>query len=193
MEYMQFMRERITELRLAKGIRSERELSRRLGKNEQYIQHITSGRQNMGWDAFFELCRYFDITPQEFFDPDLHHPDRIREGHGKAAGGGYPPAHGYREKAVPGAGTPRMRRKRPDGMLGCSACREARNGSGSGERSGGAAAYSRLRPGFQGAACGRPLPRVCSTRGASHSGRPLARAGGEAPCSACPGPRAGSI
>ncbi len=79
MEYMQFMRERITELRLAKGIRSERELSRRLGKNEQYIQHITSGRQNMGWDAFFELCRYFDITPQEFFDPDLHCPDRIRE------------------------------------------------------------------------------------------------------------------
>ncbi len=79
MEYLVFVRERITELRLAKGIKSERELSRRLGKNELYIQHITSGKQNVGLTSFFDICAFFDITPQEFFDPDLHNPGLVKE------------------------------------------------------------------------------------------------------------------
>ena len=78
-EYLVFVRERITELRLAKGIKSERELSRRLGKNELYIQHITSGKQNVGLTSFFDICAFFDITPQEFFDPDLHNPGLVKE------------------------------------------------------------------------------------------------------------------
>ena len=79
MEYLAFVRERITELRLAKGIKSERELSRRLGKNELYIQHITSGKQNVGLTSFFDICAFFDITPQEFFDSDLHNPGLVKE------------------------------------------------------------------------------------------------------------------
>lgn len=79
MEYLDFVRKRITELRMAKGIKSERELSRCLGKNELYIQHITTGKQNVGLISFFEICDYFEITPQEFFDPNLHNPSLVKE------------------------------------------------------------------------------------------------------------------
>lgn len=78
-DYCEFLRDRITELRLKKGIKSERELSRQLGKNELYIQHIVSGKQNVGLVSFFEICDYFKITPQEFFDPKLHNPDLVKE------------------------------------------------------------------------------------------------------------------
>ena len=64
MEYLVFVRERITELRLAKGIKSERELSRRLGKNELYIQHITSGKQNVGLTSFLIFVRFLTLRPK---------------------------------------------------------------------------------------------------------------------------------
>lgn len=52
-----------------------------------------------------------------------------------------------------------MRRKRPGGMLGCSACREARNGSGSGERSGG---VSPAAAGLPRRCTRKAFARVCS-------------------------------
>lgn len=47
--------------------------------NELYIQHITSGKQNVGLISLFEICEYFDVSPQEFFDRDLHNPDLLKE------------------------------------------------------------------------------------------------------------------
>lgn len=66
-----FVAERITELRLRKNI-SEYQLSLDLGKNKSYIQNISSGRSLPSMSQFYEICRYFDITPQEFFDEGLH-------------------------------------------------------------------------------------------------------------------------
>jgi len=66
-----FVAERITELRLRKNI-SEYQLSLNLGKNKSYIQNISSGRSLPSMSQFYEICRYFDITPQEFFDEGLH-------------------------------------------------------------------------------------------------------------------------
>lgn len=66
-----FVAERITELRLRKNI-SEYQLSLDLGKNKSYIQNISSGRSLPSMRQFYEICRYFDITPQEFFDERLH-------------------------------------------------------------------------------------------------------------------------
>ena len=74
-----YIGERITELRYAKGISSERELSRRLGKNELYIQHITNGKQNISLNSLCEICKFFGITPAEFFDPNYHNPDLLKE------------------------------------------------------------------------------------------------------------------
>ena len=66
-----FVRERISELRMRKGV-SEYQMSLDLGKNKSYIQNISSGRSLPSMSQFYEICRYFDITPQEFFDERIH-------------------------------------------------------------------------------------------------------------------------
>mgnify|MGYP002543169093 CR=1 FL=1 len=65
-ERKRFIGDRITALRMQKGI-SEAQLSRELERNKGYLQNITSGRAIPSMDMFFELCNYFEITPQQFF------------------------------------------------------------------------------------------------------------------------------
>ena len=77
-EYLAFIRNRITELRINKNI-SEYQLSFDLGKSKSYIQSITSGATLPSMDAFIDICSYFEISPTEFFDKDFHKPDKIRE------------------------------------------------------------------------------------------------------------------
>lgn len=65
----QFVRNRITELRLRKDV-SEYQMSLDLGKNKSYIQGISSGRSMPSMRQFLEICDYFEITPLEFFDTE---------------------------------------------------------------------------------------------------------------------------
>lgn len=69
----EFLRERICQLRINKKI-SEYQLSLELGHSQGYIQSITSGRVLPSMKAFFDICDYFNLTPSEFFDPDLKNP-----------------------------------------------------------------------------------------------------------------------
>ncbi|MDO4296439.1 MAG: helix-turn-helix transcriptional regulator [bacterium] len=64
--YKQFIRQRITELRVRKNI-SEYQLSIALGHSKGYIQSITSGHTLPSMEAFLEICDYFKLTPSEFF------------------------------------------------------------------------------------------------------------------------------
>lgn len=66
MNYEQYLREKITLLRLERNI-SEYHLSTELGKCKTYIQAITSGKSLPSFDAFFDLCEYFNLSPEEFF------------------------------------------------------------------------------------------------------------------------------
>lgn len=66
MDYAQYLRERITSLRLEQNI-SEYRLSLEIGKCKTYIQTISSGRSLPSFEVFFNLCDYFEITPEEFF------------------------------------------------------------------------------------------------------------------------------
>lgn len=66
-----FIADRITELRLRKNV-SEYQMSLDLGKNKSYIQNISSGRSMPSMGQFLEICNYFGITPQQFFDEELH-------------------------------------------------------------------------------------------------------------------------
>ena len=66
MNYEEMLRNRITNLRMEKNI-SEYQLSLELGKCKTYIQAITSGKSLPSFDAFFDLCDYFELTPEEFF------------------------------------------------------------------------------------------------------------------------------
>ena len=62
-----FVRNRITQLRLAKGV-PEYKMSYDLGHSRSYIYNISSGRCLPPMAEFFQICDYFDIAPAQFFD-----------------------------------------------------------------------------------------------------------------------------
>ena len=77
-KYEDFVKNRITELRMKEDI-SEYTLSTRLGHSKGYIYDISSGRALPPLKEFFEICRYFKITPQEFFDTETEDPQIVSE------------------------------------------------------------------------------------------------------------------
>lgn len=66
-----FIGERISELRLKKNV-SEYQMSLDLGKNKSYIQSLTSGRSLPTMQSFLDICDQLEVTPQQFFDSELH-------------------------------------------------------------------------------------------------------------------------
>ena len=67
-QYDEFIRSRITELRIAKNI-SEHKMSLDLDKSGSYIRGITSGAALPSLRELFNIISYFDMTPAEFFAP----------------------------------------------------------------------------------------------------------------------------
>ncbi|MGM9591722.1 MAG: helix-turn-helix domain-containing protein [Oscillospiraceae bacterium] len=76
--YEAFVRERITQLRLKKGV-SEYQMSYDLGHSRGYIYNISSGKSLPPMSEFFSICDYFNITPAEFFDDGKRNPALIQE------------------------------------------------------------------------------------------------------------------
>jgi len=66
LQYEKYLRNRITELRVQKGI-SEHRLSLELGKSGSYIRSITSGATLPSMKELFNIMAYFDTSPSEFF------------------------------------------------------------------------------------------------------------------------------
>lgn len=69
-----FVGERITNLRLKRNV-SEHRMSLELGQSKSYIQSITSGKALPSIKQLYNICDYFEITPEEFFSnetDDLH-------------------------------------------------------------------------------------------------------------------------
>ena len=73
-----FVRERITQLRIKKGI-SEYLMSYDLGHSRGYIYNISSGKALPPLKEFFSICDYFEITPQQFFDEKTSNPELIQQ------------------------------------------------------------------------------------------------------------------
>lgn len=71
--YENFVRERITQLRLHKGV-SEYQMSYDLGHSRGYINNISSGKALPSMAEFFSICEYFEITPSEFFNTEIENP-----------------------------------------------------------------------------------------------------------------------
>jgi len=69
----EFVRDRITQLRLQKGV-SEYKMSYDLGHSRGYINNISSGKTLPSMTEFFAICDYFGITPVEFFNAELVNP-----------------------------------------------------------------------------------------------------------------------
>lgn len=69
----EFVRERITQLRLQKGV-SEYKMSYDLGHSRGYINNISSGKSLPSMVEFFAICEYFGISPIEFFEGNIEDP-----------------------------------------------------------------------------------------------------------------------
>lgn len=76
--YEQIVRERITQLRLQKGV-SEYQMSYDLGHSRGYVYNISSGKSLPPLKELFAICDYFDITPQEFFNTGTSHPALLQK------------------------------------------------------------------------------------------------------------------
>ena len=75
---IEFIRERITQLRLQKGV-SEYKMSYDLGHSRGYINNISSGKTLPSMTEFLAICEYFGITPIEFFNAGALNPRVNRE------------------------------------------------------------------------------------------------------------------
>lgn len=70
--------ERLSQLRLAKGV-SARDMSLSIGQSAGYINNIENKNNLPSMAAFFYICEYLEITPQEFFDFDSKNPEKLNE------------------------------------------------------------------------------------------------------------------
>ncbi len=73
-----FIRNRITELRIKKGV-SEYQMSLDLGHSRSYIQNIASGRSKPSIDEFLYICEYLNVSPRDFFDEGVAEPVLIQK------------------------------------------------------------------------------------------------------------------
>ena len=73
-----FVRERITQMRLRKGV-SEYRMSYDLGHSRGYVHNISSGKALPPMKEFFAICDYFGLTPQQFFDEGTQNPELIQK------------------------------------------------------------------------------------------------------------------
>lgn len=74
----QFVRDRITQLRLRKGV-SEYRMSYDLGHSRGYVHNISSGKATPPMKEFLAICEYFEFTPQQFFDEGTQSPELIQK------------------------------------------------------------------------------------------------------------------
>ena len=76
--YETFVKDRITQLRLQKGV-SEYQMSYDLGHSRGYVYNISSGKSLPPLSEFFAICEYFNITPMEFFNDKTDNPELIQK------------------------------------------------------------------------------------------------------------------
>lgn len=74
---LDFVRKRITELRIKKGV-SEYKMSMDLGHSRSYIQNIVSGRSAPSLQELLYMCEYLGVTPSAFFDRNEAEPILIQ-------------------------------------------------------------------------------------------------------------------
>ena len=69
---------RLYQLRMQKGV-SARDMSLSIGQNPGYINNIETGKSLPSMAAFFYICEYLDITPQDFFDTASKYPVELNK------------------------------------------------------------------------------------------------------------------
>ncbi len=67
---------RLSKLRTQKGV-SARDMSLSIGQNPGYINSIESGKALPSMAVFFYICEYLNISPKDFFDTEIKHPEKV--------------------------------------------------------------------------------------------------------------------
>ena len=78
MDYTQWFSERLTQLRMEKGV-SARDMSLSLGQSESYINKIENRRTMPSMTGFFYICEFLGIEPKDFFDNKTISPTKAAE------------------------------------------------------------------------------------------------------------------
>ena len=78
MDYTQWFSERLTQLRMEKGV-SARDMSLSLGQSESYINKIENRRTMPSMTGFFYICEFIGIEPKDFFDTKTISPTKAAE------------------------------------------------------------------------------------------------------------------
>ncbi len=78
MDYVEWISDRIAELRIQKGV-SARDMSLSLGQSESYINKIENKRMLPSMVGFLYICEYFNISPQAFFSLEAKAPGYTQE------------------------------------------------------------------------------------------------------------------
>lgn len=78
MDYLEWFYQRLTQLRISKGV-SARDMSLSLGQSESYINKIENKRTLPSFTGFLYICEYFGVTPEEFFNNDAASPVKAKE------------------------------------------------------------------------------------------------------------------
>lgn len=61
---------------MAKGV-SARDMSLSIGQSAGYINNIENKKNLPSMAAFFYICEYLEVSPQEFFDFDSQNPKKL--------------------------------------------------------------------------------------------------------------------
>jgi transcriptional regulator with XRE-family HTH domain len=75
-DYEQLLIKRLAELRQKQGV-SARDMSLSMNQNVNYINSIEHGKITPSMKAFFGICEFLNITPQDFFDTENSQPERL--------------------------------------------------------------------------------------------------------------------
>lgn len=78
MNFEEKFAERLAELRMAKGV-SARDMSLSIGQSAGYINNIENKKNLPSMAAFFYICEYLEISPQEFFEFESKNPKKLDE------------------------------------------------------------------------------------------------------------------
>ena len=69
---------RLAQLRMQKGV-SARDMSISMGQNQNYINHIETGRTSPSLSGIYYICEYLGISVSEFFDEENKNPTKLDE------------------------------------------------------------------------------------------------------------------
>ncbi len=69
---------RLSKLRMQKGV-TARDMSLSLGQNPGYINAVENCKAMPSMNAFFLICEYLEVTPEEFFAIEQTNPYKVKK------------------------------------------------------------------------------------------------------------------